>query len=83
MTNLQNFTNPTFITKEVRDVSSNKLEGMRIEWKSILADLKSSGPIKLVNSIKFITYVQFLRNDVRNNRNNYKKYPRMDEKDWE
>lgn len=87
MTNVLPFTShrPKLkLDKQVVDPSLTENTEVRVVWKSILGiSGEEINYFKMINSIKLADYVKETREKFKSSYNNIKKFPKMDESDWE
>lgn len=92
MTNLYPLTIPDFPTPKIylkgyRDITNRgvapNFNVLTITWSSLLG-MGNEELLKLAifNNSKFIAFVTQTRKDFKLNHKNYRKYPKMNEKDW-
>lgn len=88
MTNAQLFSYPNINLKFDKTlIASSAFPTFKVGkliWGSLLGkDNKELMIISLLSNPKFITYVEKTRQDFIKNHNNFRKYPKLDESDWE
>lgn len=87
MTNSQLFSYPNIRTdfnKDLVESSSFPFRVGKLIWGSLLGKNNRELTIdSLLNSSKFIEYVKKARRDFIKDSNNFRKYPKLDESDWE
>lgn len=87
MTNIQGFLYPNIKTdfnKDLIDLSSfPRFRVGKLIWESLLGkDNKELTIDSLLNSSKFISYVEKARQDFIKESSNFHKYPKLNESDW-
>lgn len=88
MTNAQLFSYPNIRTDFNKDlVDSGSFPAFKVGkliWRSLLGKNNKELTIEsLLNSSKFINYVENVRQNFIKESNNFHKYPKLEESDWE
>lgn len=89
MTNAQLFPYPPKFNLRLNEnlIASDAIPNIAIKqviWRNLLgSDNREITKISLLNSVKFATYIEKTREEFKKSHNDLRKFPKMNDKDWE